>query len=328
MMSKRLGVAAVFVLAALAQPALAADKITFGTDWFAEGEHGGYYQALVDGIYAKHGLDVTIKPGGPQVNNPQLVVSGALDVALLTANQEVHFAKDNIPLVGVAALYQKTPIILMAHKSQGFKSLADLKGKPIMVYSQARQTFWPWLHAKYGFTDEQIRPYNFSLAPFLSDASVIQQGYVTNEPFSAAAAGSDPQVFLFADDGYKDYAHVLSVKRDMIEQHRDVLQRFVDATIEGWYGFLYGDPSKTFEAIQKANPEIKLESLQHSRDALKEYGIVDSGDAKTLGIGAMTDERWKAIFGAMVEDGLYGSDVDYKKGYDTSFVDKKVGMKQ
>jgi len=266
-------------------------------------------------------------PGGPQVNNPQLVAAGSVDMALLTALQAIRFAKENVPLVGVAAMYQKNPQIFMAHKSQGFKSLADLKGHPIMVSSFARDAFWPWMKMRFGYTDEQMRPYVFNLAPFLHDATVIQQGYVTNEPFTAEAQGSDPQVFLFADSGYQDYAHLVSVRRDMIEKRRDIVQRFIDASIEGWYSYLNGDPSKAFDLIRQANPEMKPEGLQHSRDALKEYGIVDSGDAKTLGIGAMTEERWKSLFDEMVQAGLYPPDVDVKKAYDLSFVGKKVGMK-
>ena len=319
---------AALALGASAQSALALDKLVFGTDWFPEGEHGGYYQAQADGLYEKYGLDVTIVSGGPSINNPQLVASGTVDIALLTALQAIRFAKENVPLVGVAAMYQKNPQIFMAHKSQGFKSLADLKDHPIMVSSFARDAFWPWMKMKYGYTDEQIRPYVFNLAPFLHDPTVIQQGYVTNEPFTAAAQGSDPQVFLFADEGYKDYAHLVSVRRDMIEKRRDVLQRFINGSIEGWNVFLNGDPTKAFDAIQKANPEMKLENLQHSRDALKEYGIVDSGDAKSLGIGAMTDERWKGLFDEMVKAGLYPADVNYKTAYDLGFVDKKFGLKQ
>jgi NitT/TauT family transport system substrate-binding protein len=325
-------IAALAALAGLAtgfsdRAAFAADKVTFGTDWVAEGEHGGYYQAKAAGIYEKYGLDVTIVPGGPQVNNPQLVASGTVDAVLLTALQAIRFAKENVPLVGVAAMYQKNPQIFMAHKSQGFTSLADLKGHPIMVSSFARDAFWPWMKMKFGYTDEQIRPYVFNLAPFLQDPTVIQQGYVTNEPFTAAKQGSDPQVFLFADEGYMDYAHLVSVRRDMIEKRRDVLQRFINASIEGWYSYLNDDPSKAFELIQKANPDMPLESLQHSREALKEYGIVDSGDAKTLGIGAMTDARWKQLFDEMVKAGLYPADVNYKASYDLGFVDKKWGMK-
>lgn len=316
------------VAAASSNAAFALDKLTFGTDWVAEGEHGGYYEAKAAGIYEKYGLDVTIVPGGPQVNNPQLVASGTVDAVLLTALQAIRFAKEGVPLVGIAAMYQKNPQIFMAHKSQGFKSLADLKGHPIMVSSFARDAYWPWMKMKFGYTDDQIRPYTFNLAPFLHDATVIQQGYVTNEPFTAEKAGSDPQVFLFADEGYKDYAHLISVRRDTLEKRRDVLQRFINASIEGWQQFLHGDPSKAFELIRQANPEMTLESLAHSREALVQHGIVESGDALTLGIGAMTDARWKQLFDEMVKAGMYPADVSYKAAYDLSLVDKKWGMKQ
>jgi len=307
--------------------AFALDKIIFGTDWLAEGEHGGYYQAEANGIYKRYGLDVAIRPGGPQVNNPQLLASGAVDIVILTGLQALRFANEGVPLVAIAAFYQKNPQILMAHKSQGLKTLADLKGRPIMVSFFARDAFWPWLREKYGFTDGQIRPYTFNLGPFLHDPTAIQQGFVTNEPFTAAAAGSDPQAFLLADYGYEDYAALATVRRDEIETKRDVLQRFVNATILGWKTFLHGDPMPAFNLIKSANPDMTMTGMKNSREGLIKYGVVESGDAEKLGIGAMTNTRWKALFESMVKAGMYKPDMHYKAAYDLSFVDRGFDSK-
>lgn len=308
--------------------AQALDKVKFGTDWVAQAEHGGFYQAKAMGIYEKYGLDVEIVPGGPQVNNPQLVATGVLDLASLSSGyQPIIYTKEGVPVIGIAAFYQKNPNILMAHEESGIKSLAEMKGKPIMVSPYAQDSYWPWLRKKYGFTDDQMRPYTFNQAPFLADKNAIEQGYVSSEPYIVELEGAHPKVFLLADNGYKDYASVLAARKDMIEKKRDIIQRFVNASIEGWVSFLKDDPSKAYALIQKDNPEMKLEVMQNARKLMIEYGIVDSGDAKTLGVGAMTDEGWAAIYKQMEATGLAKEGMDYKTAYDLSFVNKGLGVK-
>lgn len=308
--------------------AQALDKVKFGTDWVAQAEHGGFYQAKAMGIYEKFGLDVEIVPGGPQVNNPQLVATGVLDLASLSSGyQPIIYTGEGVPVIAVASFYQKNPNILMAHEESGIKSLADMKGKPIMVSPYAQDSYWPWLRNNYGFTDDQMRPYTFNQAPFLADKNAIEQGYVSSEPYIVELEGAHPKVFLLADNGYKDYASVLAARKDMIEKKRDVIQRFINASIEGWASFLNDDPSKAYALIQKDNPEMKLEVMQNARKLMIEYGIVDSGDAKTLGIGAMTDKGWAAIYKQMQETGLAKDGMDYKTAYDLSFVNKGHGVK-
>ncbi len=318
------GLTAALGLAAAAQ---AADKIRFIADWTAEAEHGCYYQAKAGGIYAQKGLDVDILPGGPQVNGPQMLVAGAVDVALISSGmQAITFTKNAIPIVIIAAIMQKNEQVLMTHESAGYKSLADMKGHPVMISALSQDTFWPWLKSQYEFTDDMIRPYTFNLAPFLHDKEAIQQAFLTSEPFAARQAGSDPKVFLLADYGYSDYGALLGVRKQWLTDHRDVLQRFVDATIEGCYAFLQGDPSKAFAMIKHDNPDMTDAQMAYTRDTLKRYGIIDSGDAATLGIGAMTDARWKAIWDLMVKTHIAQPGETYTAAYDTSFVNKKVGM--
>jgi NitT/TauT family transport system substrate-binding protein len=316
-------------LAALFLPpaARAADKLKFIADWTAEAEHGCFYQAKAAGIYAAHGLDVDILPGGPQVNGPQMLAAGAVDVAIISsAMQAISFSKSHIPIVIVAAIMQKNEQILMAHKSAGYRSLADMKGHPVMISAFARDSYWPWLEGKYGFTDDMIRPYTFNLAPFLHDKAAIQQGYITSEPFAAMQAGAHPQVFLLSDDGYADYGSLLGVRTAWARDHRDEVQRFVDASIEGCYAFLDGDPAKAFALIKQDNPDMTDAQMTYTRDTMKRYGILDSGDAKTLGIGAMTDARWKEIWDLMVRTKISQPGEDYRAVYVTGFVDRKVGM--
>lgn len=317
------------LLAVLAlTPAARAESVTFGTDWKAEAEHGGYYQAIATGIYKKHGLDVTLRQGGPQVNHAQLLAAGVLDFNVASNSfSPLNFVQQNIPMVAVAALFQKDPSVLIAHPGQGNDSLAALKGKPIMISGDTRTGSWLFLKQKFGYTDDQIRPYNFSVAPFLADDKAIQQGYLSSEPYTIEKEGVKPVVMLIADAGYASYGSIIQCSLKMAQEKPDLVQRFVDATIEGWYSYLYGDPSPGNALIKKDNPEMNDALIAYGVAKIKEYGIVDSGDAKAMGIGAMTDARWKEFFETMAKAGLYPADMDYKKGYTLGFVDKKVGMK-
>ncbi|HUN46946.1 MAG TPA: ABC transporter substrate-binding protein [Stellaceae bacterium] len=320
-------IAALTGLMALAGPAIALDKVSFGTDWKAEAEHGGYYQAIATGIYAKYGLEVTLRQGGPQVNHAQLLAAGRLDF-----DEEpngfipLNFVKEAVPMVVVAALFQKDPQVLIAHAGVGNDSLAALKGKPIMIGSDTRVGSWLFLKAKFGYSDDQIRPYNFNTAPFLADKNAVQQGYLTSEPLLIEKAGVKPVVFLLADQGYSTYASVIATSRKLVQEKPDLVQRFVNASIEGWYSYLYGDPAPANALIKKDNPEETDELLAYAVAKIKEYGIVDSGDSLKLGIGAMTDARWKDFFQVMSKQGLYDAKLDYTKAYTLQFVDKSVGI--
>jgi NitT/TauT family transport system substrate-binding protein len=305
----------------------AADQVTFGTDWKAEAEHGGYYQAIATGIYQKHGLAVTLRQGGPQVNHAQLLAAGRLDFnEAPNSFVSLNYVKENIPMVAVAALFQKDPSVLIAHAGVGNDSLAALKGKPVMISTDTRAGWWLFLKAKFGYSDDQIRPYTFNVAPFLVDKNAVQQGYLTSEPFLIEQQHVEPKVFLIADAGYASYGSLIQTSRKLVEEKPELVQRFVDASIEGWYSYLYGDPAPANALIKQDNPEMTDALLTYARAKIKESGIVDSGEAETSGIGAMTDARWRDFFNVMAEQGLYPKDLDYKRGYTAQFVNKRVGM--
>jgi NitT/TauT family transport system substrate-binding protein len=305
-----------------------AESISFGTDWKAEAEHGGFYQAIATGIYKKYGLDVTLRQGGPQVNQAQLLAAGALDFNLSSNSfGPLNFVQQNIPMVAVAAIFQKDPAVLIAHPGVGNDNLAELKGKPIMISGATRAGSWLFLKQKFGYTDDQIRPYNFSVAPFLADPQAIQQGYLSSEPYTIEQAGVKPVVMLLADAGYSTYGALIQTSAKLAADKPDLVQRFVNASIEGWYSYLYGDPTPGNDLIKKDNPEMTDATIAYGIAKMKEYGIVDSGEAKKDGIGAMIEPRWQAFFDTMVKAGLYPADMDYKKAFTLQFVDKKVGMK-
>ena len=319
--------AVVTLMLGFAGGAEAAEKITFGTNWLAQAEHGGYYQAKAEGYYDAAGLDVSIKMGGPQVNTAQLLISGALDFAMISNSfVPINMVKENIPYVTVAAMFQKDPQVLMAHRDLGLKTLADVKGHPVAISTDAMDTYWKFLKVKFAFTDDQIRPYTFDVAPFLVTKTLIQQGYLTNEPFRVKENGIDPQVFLLADYGYASYSELLMCSKKMVQEHPDIVQKFVDASIRGYATFLHGPHAKALALIQKDNPDYTEKAANDGIAAMLENGVLESGSAKTMGIGSMSDERWKEFFDTMVTAGVYSPSLDYKSAYTMQFVNKKVGM--
>jgi NitT/TauT family transport system substrate-binding protein len=308
----------------LAPGARAADRVTFGLDWLAEAEYGGYYQALAQGLYAKHGLDVSIRQGGPQVNQAQLLLAGRLDFTIAgNSFLALNFAQQNLPFVAVAAIFQKDPSVIIAHPDVGNDGFAELKGKPIMIGADTRAGWWTFVKQKFGYTDDQIRPYAFSLAPFLADKHAVQQGYLGSEPFLVKTQGGfDPVVLLLSDAGFSGYASLIATSTKLVDGKPDLVQRFIDATAEGWHSYLESDPAPGNALIMRANPDMTQALLDYGREALRSHGIVESGDALTGGIGVMTDARWQAFFQSMVQAGLYPKDMDYRRAYTLRFVSK------
>ena len=314
------------LLAAGLAPASAHDPVRFGTNWVAEGEHGGFYQALADGTYAKYDLDVTIVPGGPNVNNRTLLPVGKLDF-FMSANtlQSFDAVEHNIPTVVVAASFQKDPQVLIAHPD--VQSFDDLKKLTLFVSKEGMASYFQWLKKDYGFDESKVKPYTFNPQPFLADKKSAMQGYVTSEPYAIETqAHITPKVFLLADHGFNSYSTLIETRRDLVEKRPDIVQRFVDASAIGWYHYLYGDSRPGNDLIKKQNPEMTDALLAYSIAKMKQYGIVDSGDTLKLGIGAMTDERMKSFFDKMVRAGVVKQSIDYKRAYTLKFVNKGVGL--
>lgn len=314
------------LLCLLANPALAQDKISFGLDWKAEAEYGGYYQALATGLYAQRGLDVAIRQGDPQSNQIQLLIAGRLDFAIASNSfLALNLVEQHIPFVAIAAIFQKDPAALIAHPGQGNDSFEALRGKPIMIAAASRAGWWAFLRARFGYTDSQIRPYTFNFAPFLADPRAIQQGYVTSEPLSIRdATGTAPVVLLLADAGFDGYGSLIVTGRSTLAARHDVAQRFIDASIEGWRSYLHDDPAPANALIKHENPEMTDALLAYGRDALNQRGIVESGDAGTLGIGAMTDARWAAFQASVQGQDLFPAGLDVRQAYTLDLIGKQA----
>jgi NitT/TauT family transport system substrate-binding protein len=317
-----------FVAATSVSPAAALDKVRFGTNWVAEAEHGGFYQALADGTYKKYGLDVTIVPGGPNVNNRILLPVGKLDF-YMSANtlQAFDAVANHIPTITIAAMFQKDPQVLLAHPGQGIDKFEDLKKETLLVSKEGMATYFQWLKADFGFSEDKVKPYTFNPQPFLADKHTAMQGYVTSEPYAVETQGHfKPVIFLLADHGFSSYSTLIETRRDLVDKRPDLVQRFVDASVIGWYNYLYHDNKPGNALIRQHNPEMSAALLAYSVDKMKQYGIVDSGDALTQGIGAMTDARMQNFFDTMVRAGVVKAGLAYKDSYTLRFVNKKVGI--
>ena len=323
-----LGVAMTASALAPARAQATLDKVSFGTNWVAEAEHGGFFQAVADGTYKKYGLDVTIVPGGPNVNNRILLISGKLDF-FMSANtlQGFDAVANNVPVVAVAAVFQKDPQVFLAHPNPKVKTLQDLKPMTILISKEGVAGYFQWMKKEYGFSESKVKPYTYNAQPFIVDKNSAMQGYVTSEPFVVEKqAGFKPIVMLLADYGFDGYSTLIEARRDTVDKKPDLVQRFVDASMIGWYNYLYGDNKAANEVIKKLNPEMTDELLAYSTAKMKEYGIVDSGDTLKDGIGAMTEARVASFFGKMSSAGVVKPDIDFRRAYTLQFVNKGVGV--
>lgn len=313
---------------AIASPAAAQDAVKFGTNWLAQAEHGGYYQAVADGTYEKYGLDVTIVQGGPQAANRAQLVAGAIQFYMGGTTTAINAVKEGIPTITLASIFQKDPQILMSHPGK-FASFAELANASKYILSaEGFTSYFTWMKAEWPeFVDDKYEPYQFNPASFLADDMAIQQGYLTSEPYGVEqVAGFAPDVWLLADQGFHPYSTTIEAMKPYVDANKDVAKRFVEASIIGWYNYLYGDNAAANELIKADNPEMTDEQLAYSLEKMKEFGIVISGDAETKGIGCMTDEGWKSYYDRMVEVGLFEAGIDITQAYTTEFVCQGLGM--
>ncbi len=318
------------LLVSLSRPASAQvlDRLSFQTDWRAQAEHGGFYQALAAGLYRKAGIDADIRQGGPNLNISQLLLAGRVDMVMSNSFEAFTFVRAEAPFLTVAAIFQKDPQVLIGHPDTGFAGFEDLKGRTLLIGSGGRVTYWPFLRRKYGLSDSQLRPYTFNLAPFLADRNAVQQGFLSSEPFSIEReTGRAPVVLLIADAGFSAYQTTIATSRRLATEKKDLLQRFVDATLEGWSQYLKGGPAiaAANALIKQANPEQTDERIDYAIRVLNQRGIVMSGDALAGGIGAMADARWQAFYESMVAVGVLPPGLDVGRTHTLEFVNKGIG---
>ena len=305
----------------------AAEKVSFGTDWLAQAEHGGFYQSVADGTYKSCGLDVTIVPGGPQVNNRALMLAGKLQFHMGGDMLQAFSAvQEGIPIVFVAATFQKHPQVMISHPGEADK-WEDLTKLKMLIGDQGFASFYQWMIKEHGFSAEQRQPYTFNPAPFLADKRVGMQGYLSSEPYLVEKEGGfKPNVFLLADAGYSTYASTIETMADTIKNKPEMVKCFVEGSIKGWYNYLYNDRSAADALIKQANPDMTDDKIAYAVEKMKVHGMLESGDAQTMGIGVVTEARVKDFFDKMVAAGVTKPDVDWKASFSTEFVGMGIGM--
>jgi NitT/TauT family transport system substrate-binding protein len=304
------------------------DKVSFYTDWRAQAEHGGYYQAIAAGLYRKAGIDCDLRQGGPSLNISQLLLAGRVDMVMSNSFEAFTFVREGAPFFTIAAIFQKDPQVLIGHPDTGFDNFEKLKGRVLLIGSGGRVTYWPYLKRKYDLSDSELRPYTFNMAPFLADKNAVQQGFLSSEPYSIEKAlGRPPSVLLIADAGFSAYQTTIAISRKMASEKKDLVQRFVNASLEGWAQYLKGGPA--IEAanalIKQANPEQTDDRIAYAIKVMNERGIVLSGDALKDGVGAMSDRRWKDFYESMVDVGVLPKNLDVSRAYTLEFVNKGIG---
>ena len=313
-------VGAVFAVEARAEDPT---KIVFGLNWLAQGEHCGFYQAEAKGLYDAAGLDVTLEPGGPDRNIPLLVAAGTVDLGMGSSFTTLNMLNEGIEAETVASFFQKDPQTLVAHPGQGVETLDDLKGRPIMIAKFSQLEFWQFLKARYGFTDDQVRAYTYSAAPFLADPTAVQQGYITEDALLLGAELPEPPVsILLADYGYQNYATTVFGAKPFLEANADAVKAFLAATAEGYRQCIAGDYADAMKAVMAENPDHSEALFHFKLKQMIDRGLVLSGDAETGGIGAMSDARWKEFFDLMVASGVYPATLDYKAAYSLDYLPK------
>ena len=317
-------VAGAVVLGLTATAASAQTEVTFGTNWVAQAEHGGFYQSVADGTYAACGLDVTILPGGPQVNNQALMLAGRIDFYMGGTLDAFFAVEQDLPIVNVMAAFQKDPQVLISHPDR-VSSFEELKDLTMIVQDGA--SYYEWMKAAYGFTDEQRQPYTFNSAPFLVNTDSAMQGYLSSEPYAIESeTGMKPEVWLIADAGFSGYSTTVKATRDTVETKPEEVKCFVEGSILGWYNYIYGDNSAADALILTDNPDMTQDKIDFAIEAMLSEGIVDSGDTLTLGIGAMTDERMNDFYAKMVEAGVISADLDIGASYVLDYVNAGLGL--
>jgi NitT/TauT family transport system substrate-binding protein len=326
-----LGVIAAPLLVPLARRARAQtslERLSFQTDWGAQAEHGGYYQAVAAGLYRARGIEVDLRQGGPNLNNSQMLAAGRVDLIMAGSFGAFTFLQARAPFLTIAAIFQKDPQVLIGHPGSGIDSFEKLKGKTLLISNGGRIAYWPYLRKKFGLKDEQLRPYNFQMAPFLVDPNAVQQGFVTSEVYSIGEAlGKSPEVLLLADAGFSSYQTTIATSRKLVSEKKDLVQRFVDATFEGWAQYLKGGAATEAAnaLIKQQNPEQTDARIQYAVKALNERGIVLSGDALTGGIGAMSDRRWRDFYESMADVDVLPRGLDVRQAYTLEFVNNGIG---
>ncbi len=324
----RLSATAIAALGASTGAGLALESVSFGTNWEAQAEHGGFYQSVADGTYEECGLDVEIVPGGPLVNNRAQMLAGRMDFHMGgNMLQAFDAIEEDIPLIVVGTAFQKSPQVIISHPgvADTWEELQELD--TLLIGDGGYVSYYQWMMNEFDFTEEQRSPYTFSIAPFLADENVAMQGFLSSEPYAIQQeAGFEPNIFLLDEYGFGGYATTIETMVETVEERPEVVECFVNGSIRGWYNYLYGDNTAANEMIMADNEEMTQERIDFAIEMMIEEGIVDSGDALEFGVGVITEAAVEEFFDTMVAAGIVNDDVDWRASFTTEFVGDGLGM--
>jgi NitT/TauT family transport system substrate-binding protein len=324
-MRRFIEVAVAALLVLLAQPAFAQEKkltpVRFTLNWLPTPDHAGYYAAKIGGIYEKYGLDVAIRPGGPQVNVHQLLAANQTDMIMGTTMRAFNARSEGIPIVTVASWYQRDATTFMLHPDNKATNLAELKSNQVMIPNIAKVNYWPWLKVKFGFNDDQLKPYDFAFRAWAINPLAISQGYITTDKPNMIAAGvPNGRSLLLADFGWNQYINTVDVLEEMIATRPEVIRAFLKATAEGWRAYL-NDPTAVNSELTRLNPDLGKEAAMSGYEIIKSYKLLGVSAADEGKIGQISGERLKDFADEMVKAGALKPSDTYLKSFTLQFMD-------
>ena len=234
------------VLAALlavgGSAASAADKVTVQLKWLPQAQFAGYYVAQAKGYYKDAGLDVTIKPGGPDISPVQVIAGNGADVVVNWMPDALAAREAGVPLVNIAQVFNQSGLMLTCKKASGVTTPKDFKGKTLGVwYGGNEYPFLNWM-AKLGLktdTDIKILKQGFNVDPLLQNQAACISTMIYNEYWQVVDAGvkeTDLVTFFYEKEGVASLEDGLYVLESKLKDPAFVARmgKFLKATFKGW----------------------------------------------------------------------------------------------
>ena len=225
--------------------ASAADKVTLQLKWVTQAQFAGYYVAKDQGLYEKAGLDVEIKPGGPDIAPPQVIAGGGADVIIDWMPSALASREKGVPLVNIAQPFKRSGMMLTCRAETGIKAPADFKGKTLGVWFFGNEyPFLSWMSqlgipTAEGADGVKVLKQGFNVDPLLQKQADCISTMTYNEYWQVIDAGLTPEelvVFKYEDQGVATLEDGLYVLEERLKDEKfvDVMARFVKASMEGW----------------------------------------------------------------------------------------------
>lgn len=272
--------------------------VTLLNDWYAQPEHGGFYQAFAEGYYAEAGLDVTIIPGGPNTMAAQKIATQQVEFSIGRADEIITQISNGVPLVIVGALMQHDPQALMVHEESGIESFKDLDNRSVMTTPGAAMI--KFLEKRYDITINTM-PVDYGMSRFLADKNFIQQCFITNEPYYIRKQGGNPKTLLLADSGYDPY-RVIYTSKGYAQKNPETVKAFVAASVKGWKSYMAGPREKANAIIAASNPKMNEEFMAYSINAMQENHLI-AGNSAVDETGLIQPKRMQALIDDLYEIG-------------------------